>query len=196
MKRIKHVFAFAAIITFVFSGCAKQPAQEIDAAKAAIQAVEDAQGALYAPDELKALRDEFQVAMDEINTQSKKFFKKFGGSKEKLTKIVSDAEAVSAIIPARIEESKAAAEVAMNEAKMAWDEAKALLEKAPRGKGTQADIAAYRADLAGLEEAAKEAMASFEGGDFPAAKDKADAIKEKATSISNEIKAAIEKVRR
>jgi hypothetical protein len=103
---------------------------------------------------------------------------------------------VKALIPVRIEEAKAAAETAMNEAKTGWDEAKALLEKAPRGKGTQADIAAMKSDLAGLESALGEAMTRFDAEDYLGAKERAEAVKEKAVEISDQIKAAIAKVRR
>ena len=45
-----------------------------------------------------------------------------------LAKVVTDADAVKALIPARIEEAKNAAVAAQTESKAAFDEAKALLE--------------------------------------------------------------------
>jgi hypothetical protein len=196
MKNTAKILAVAVTASLVFSSCAKQPGDQIDAAKAAIQAVVSAKGDVYAKDELKKINDDMQSAMVEIAAQSKKFFKKYGGSKEALAKIIADADAVKALIPVRIEEAKAAAETAMNEAKTGWDEAKALLEKAPRGKGTQADIAAMKSDLAGLESALGEAMTRFDAEDYLGAKERAEAVKEKAVEISDQIKAAIAKVRR
>jgi hypothetical protein len=196
MKNVTKILAVAVVAAFVFSSCSKQPSDQIATAQEAIKAVMDAQGDIYAKPELKKLNDDMQAAMDGINAQSKKFFKKYGVSKEALSQIVADAEAVKVVIPARIEEARAAAETAMNDAKTAWDEAKALLEKAPKGKGTQGDIAAMKADLAGLEAAAGEAITSYDAGDFLGAKEKAEAVKEKAVGISDQIKAAIAKVRR
>ena len=196
MKNTIKIAAVAVAAVLVISSCAKQPSGEIDAAKAAIQAIVDAKGDVYAKDELKKLNDDMQAALDGINTQSKKFFKKYGASKETLAKIVADAEAVKTLIPGRIEEAKAAAEMAVNDAKTAWDEAKALLEKAPKGKGTQADIAAMKADLDGLEAALSEAMTDFDAEDYVGAGEKAAAIKATAVGISDQIKAAMAKVRR
>ncbi len=196
MKNAMRFMALAVVAVFIFASCAKQPSEQMDAAKAAVEAIVAAKGDVYAKDELKKLNDDMQTAMDEISGQSKKFFKKYGGAKDMLAQIVTDAEAVKAVIPARIDAAKAAAETALNDAKAAWDEANALLEKAPKGKGTQADIAAMKADLAGLETAAAEAMASLEQEDYFGAKEKADAVKEKSIGISDQIKAAIEKVKR
>ncbi len=196
MKNTVKILSIALTAVLVFSSCAKQPGTEIDAAKAAIQAVVDAKGDIYAQDELKKLNDDMQAAVDGINAQSKKFFKKYGASKEALAQIVADADAVKALLPARIEEAKAVAETALNEAKAAWDEAKAFLEKAPKGKGTQADIAAMKADLAGLETGLGEAITSFDAEDYVGAMEKAGAIKEKAVSISDQIQAAMAKVKR
>ncbi len=196
MKNFFRLFILGVFVVSLFSSCSKQPTEAIDAAKAAVEAASKEGADVYAADELKMLKDDLQAAMDEVNTQDKKFFKSFGTSKEMLAKVQADADALKATIPARKEAAKAAAETALTEAKAAWEEAKTLLEKAPRGKGTKADIEAMKADLAGLETAAGEAMSSFEAGDYFAAKDKAVVIKEKSMAISDEIKAAMEKVKR
>ena len=128
MKNVLKVLALAVLVTFVFTSCAKQPTQLMDQAKAAIQAVETAKGNIYAKDELNKLKADLQAALDEVTAQSKKFFKKYGPAKDMLTKLVADADAVKAQIPARIDEAKKAAEAAINEAKTAYDHAKALLE--------------------------------------------------------------------
>ena len=196
MKNFSRLFILGIFVVSLFSSCAKQPTEGIDAAKAAIAAASNEGADVYAADELKKLNDDLQAAMDEVNTQGKKFFKSFGTAKEMLAKVQADADALKATIPARKEEAKAAAETALTEAKAAWEEAKTLLDKAPKGKGTKADIEAMKADLAGLETAAGEAMASFEAGDYFGAKEKAVVIKEKSMAISDQIKAALEKVKR
>ncbi len=76
------------MVAFVFTSCAKQPTQQMDAAKAAIEAVAQAKGDIYAKDELKKLNDDLTVANDEVTAQSKKFFKKYGKAKEMLAKLV------------------------------------------------------------------------------------------------------------
>jgi hypothetical protein len=195
MKNFMKVLALGLMVVFVFASCAKQPTQQIEAAKAAVDSVVQAKGDVYAQDELKKLNDDLTAANDEVTAASKKFFKKYGKAKEMLTKVVADADAVKALIPARIEEAKNAAVLAQTEAKTAVDEAKALLEKAPKGKGTKADIEAMKADLAGIETSLAEVQTAIDGQDYFGAKDKAVVVKDKAAAISEQVKAAIEKVK-
>ena len=196
MKNIVKGLTLALVIVFAFTSCAKQPTQQMDAAKAAIQAVVDAKGSIYAKDELNKLNGDLQAAMDEVTAQSKKFVKKYGKAKEMLAAVVTNADAAKALIPGRIADAKAAAEAAVNDAKTAWEEAKALLEKAPKGKGTKADIEAMKADLAGLETAMGDVQAAMTAEDYFGAKDKAIVIKEKAVAIAEQVNAAIAKVKR
>jgi hypothetical protein len=195
MKSTMRILALAVVVMFAFTSCAKQPTQQMDAAKAAIQAIEGLKGNVYAKDELNKLKTDLQAALDEVTAQSKKFFKKYGPAKEMLAKIVTDADAVKAKIPGRIEEAKKAAEAAMNEAKAAYDGAKALLEKAPKGKGTKADIEAMKADLAGLEPQMTEIQNAITAEDYFGAKDKAMAVKDKAAAIADQVQKAIDKVK-
>jgi uncharacterized coiled-coil DUF342 family protein len=195
MKNIVKGLALALIVIFAFTSCAKQPTQLMDQAKAAVQSVIDAKGGIYAKDELNKLQGELQAALDAVTAQAKKFFKKYGPAKEMLNKVITDADSVKALVPGRIAEAKAAAETSMNEAKTAVEEAKALLEKAPKGKGTKADIEAMKADLAGLETAMADVTTAMNAEDYFGAKDKADAIKQKAAAITEQINAAIAKIK-
>jgi chromosome segregation ATPase len=195
---MKHFTKFLVLGIFalsLFTSCAKQPTQQIDAAKAAIEAATKEGADVYAPEELKKLNDSMQAAMDEINTQSKKFFKKYGTAKEMLAKVVADTDALKASIPAKKEAAMNAAIQAQTDAKTALDEAKTLLDKAPKGKGTKADIEAMKADLAGLETSYAEIQTAIDSQDYFGASGKAATIKEKAMAISDQIKAAMEKVK-
>jgi hypothetical protein len=196
---MKHFTKFLVLGIFaisLFTSCAKQPTEQIEAVKAAIAAVQAEGADVYAPEELKKLNDSMQAAMDEISTQSKKFFKKFGPAKEMLAGILTEAEAVKAGIPAKKEAAKNAAVLAQTEAKALLDEAKALLDKAPKGKGTKADIEAMKADLAGLDTSFAEIQTAIDGQDYFGASGKAATIKEKAMAISDQVKAAMEKVKK
>jgi hypothetical protein len=196
MKNLMKLSILSLLVVFLFTSCAKQPAQEIDAAKAAIDSVVNAGGNIYAQEELKKLNDDLNAAMEEVNAQSKKLFKRYGNAKEMLAKVTTDAEAVLNLIPDRKEQAKNEALQAMDEAKAAFEEAKALLAKAPVGKGTKADIEALKSDLAGVEALLTEAQAAFDSEDYFGARDKAASIKETAAAISEQVKAAIAKVRR
>ena len=196
---MKHFTKFLVLGIFamsLFTSCAKQPTEQIEAVKAAIAAAQAEGADVYAPEELKKLNDSMQAAMDEIATQSKKFFKKFGPAKEMLAAVVTEAEAVKAGIPAKKEAAKNAAVLAQTEAKAMLDEAKALLDKAPKGKGTKADIEAMKADLAGLDTSFAEIQTAIDGQDYFGASGKAATIKEKAMAISDQVKAAMEKIKK
>ncbi|MGB8953637.1 MAG: hypothetical protein WCC06_13360 [Candidatus Aminicenantales bacterium] len=182
-------------IALVFSGC-KQPTKMMDEAKAAVNDVTKAGADLYAVEELKKLNDDLTVALDEVNTQDQKFFKKFGKSKEILAAVKADAEAMKAALPAKIEAAKNNAITLQSEAQAAIAEAKALLEQAPKGKGTKKDIEALTADLSGVEAAFAEIQTAIDSQDYIGAAGKANTIKEKAVAISDQVKAAIEKIKK
>jgi len=196
MKSFTKFLVLGIFAISLFTSCAKQPTEQIEAVKAAIAAVQAEGADVYAPEELKKLNDSMQAAMDEISTQSKKFFKKFGPAKEMLAAVVTEAEAVKAGIPAKKEAAKNAAVLAQTEAKAMLDEAKALLDKAPKGKGTKADIEAMKADLAGLDTSFAEIQTAIDGQDYFGASGKAATIKEKAMAISDQVKAAMEKIKK
>lgn len=190
MRKIAIFGATGIILAFIMAGCAKPPQQQMDAAKAAVEACKAEGADVYAADEFKKLDDDLQAALDQVTA------KKYKQAREMLIKVAADADALKATIPAKKEEAKNAAMAAQDEARAALDEAKALLEKAPKGKGTKADIEAFTADLKGLEDSFPEIQAAIDKGDFLEAKDKAVAIKDKAASISDQIKQAIEKVQK
>jgi hypothetical protein len=195
MKNIIRLSVLGIVVIFLFASCSK-PQQVMDEAKAAVEAAKIEGADVYAVEELKAMEDSLTAAMDDVEIQSKKFFKSYGDSKDMLAKVKADAEALKASIPEKKEQAMNEALSMMEEAKVAVEEAKAFLEKAPRGKGTKADIDAFTADLKGLEDSLVGVQGVIDGGDYFGALDSAMTIKEKATSISEEIQRAIEKIKK
>lgn len=196
MKNLSRILVLVMVATLVFSGCGKKPVQEMNNAEIAINTVAKDGAEIYTKEELGKLRDELAATREQVDTQSKKFIKKYGKAKETLIRIASDAAALKTTVTARKEEAINNALSVQNEAKMALDEAKTLLEKAPRGKGTRADIAALTADTKALEDSLAEVQQAIDNEDYLGAADKARVIKEKASAISDQIKQAMEKVRR
>ena len=192
MKGLTKNLVLVLAIAVVLTGC-KQPTQLIDDAKAAIEDVTKAGADKYAAGDLQKLNADLTAALDEVNAQDKKFFKKFGTAKEMLTKLKTDVDALKAALPAKIEAAKNAAIQLQSEAKAAIDEAKALLAKAPKGKGTAKDIEAMKAELTGAETAFAEIQTALDAKDYIGAADKAKSIKEKAAAVTSQVKAAIEK---
>ena len=192
MKGLTKNLVLVLAIAVVLTGC-KQPTQLIDDAKAGIEDVTKAGADKYAADDLKKLNTDLTAALDEVNAQDKKFLKKFGTAKEMLTKLKTDVDALKAALPAKIEAAKNAAIQLQSEAKAAIDEAKALLAKAPKGKGTAKDIEAMKAELTGAETAFAEIQTALDAQNYIGAADKAKSIKEKAAAVTSQVKAAIEK---
>jgi tRNA U34 5-carboxymethylaminomethyl modifying GTPase MnmE/TrmE len=195
MKSLMRVLVFGLVVVFLFTSCAKKPTMQMDEAKAAVEAVTK-DGEAYAKDELKALNDSLTAATDAVNAQSKKLFKSYGNAKEMLAKVKTDAEALKPVIAQRKEEAKNNAVAEQANAKTAVEEAATLVAKAPKGKGTRADIEAFKADLKACEDTLVEVQQAIDAENYLGAIEKAKAVTEKAAGISDQIKKAMAKVGR
>jgi hypothetical protein len=194
MKGVLKLMALAMVVVFVLVGCGKQPTEEMNAAKASIDAFIADGAEKYDAAGAKGLNDAMKAAQDEIKVQDGKFFKDYAKAKEILVKAKADADKLKGELAAKKEEAKKNAIAAQEAATAAVAEAKALLDKAPKGKGSKADIEAFKADLKGLEDSMAEVKTAFDAEDFIVAGQKANAIKDKATGIADQVKAAMEKV--
>jgi hypothetical protein len=195
MKSKKSFLMIAGLAMMVFAaGCGKQPVEDITAAKSAVDALVAEGADKYATEELKLANDDLSAAMAEVKAQDEKTFKNYDKAKELLAKAKAAADTAKADVPAKKEQAKAAATAAQEAAKTAVDEATSLLAKAPKGKGTQADIEAMKADVAGLEQSLTEVQSLIDGGDYNAAAEKANPIKDKAAELSAQITEAMAKV--
>jgi hypothetical protein len=182
------------LLILLFAGCSKQPAEDITAAKSSVDGV-IAEGAdKYAPEDAKRINDELATAMDEVKTQDGKIMKNYSKAKEMLVKVKADAEALKAGLAVKKEETKNNALAAQEAAKTTIKEAKTLLAKAPKGKGSKADIEAMKADLKGLEDSLADVQSAMDTEDYASAAEKATSIKEKAAEVSSQVTKAMEKV--
>ena len=189
---VKLLLVVLALSVFLI-GCAKKPETEINNTKAALDGAIQEGAEKYAKEEAKLLNDDLAAAMDEIKVQDEKFFKNYDKAKEMLASVQAKADSLKAEIPARKEKAKNDAQAALDAAKTAVADANALLAKAPRGKGSMADIEALKADAAGLQDSIVEAETLMTSEEYFAAADKANSIKDKAAEVSAQITAALEK---
>jgi len=195
MKNWVKLLGLGVLVVFFLASCSK-PTTEMDAAKAAVEAAINEGADIYASQELETLQADLTAAMDTVEAKSKKFFKSYGDAKEMLAAVATKAGELKASIPAKKEEAKNAAMAALDAATAAVEEAKMLLADAPKGKGTKADIEAFTSDLQGLEAMMPEVQAKIDGEDFFGASESATVIKEKAAGISEQIKLAMEKIKK
>ena len=194
MKNMLKLLALSMVMIFLLVGCAKLPTEEINAAKASVDAVVAEGAQKFAAEDAKKLNDSMQAAQDEIKVQDGKTFKDYAKTKELLAKVKADAETLKAGLAAKKEEAKKNAAAAQEAAKASVADAKALLAKAPKGKGSKADIEALKADLKGIEDSMAEIKTANDSEDYNVAIEKSNAVKGKAAAISDQIKKAMEKV--
>ena len=194
MKKIVGLLALGLLVAVLFAGCAK-PEAEIANAEAAINAAIKDGANVYSKAELQQVQNDLRAAMDEVNAQSKKLFKSYGKSKQLLLAATQKAEEVKAGIPARKEKAKNDAITALGEVRTVLDSTKVMLDKAPKGKGTKADLEAMTADFVGLEDMYLKAQSKIQTEDFFGALDQARLIKQRAAGIANQVQQAIDKVK-
>lgn len=189
------VLALALTLTAGVTACSKPPAEEIAAVKTAVDAVVAEGAEKYAPEEFKALQDAMTAAMDEVKAQEGKMFGgKYDKAKELLAQVQTSAVAVQEKAVAAREAMATEVVTIKDTATTGLAELQALLANAPVGKGSEADLEAIRADVAGLETTLAEVQPLIDGGDFAGAKEKAEAISAKVAEITAEIQAAQSKV--
>ncbi len=194
-KRTIIYVALVIMISALLLGCSKKPEQELTDSKAALEAVVAEGGEKYAKEEVNLINTEMTAAQDEMAVQDGKFFKNYDKTREMLAQVKAKAEALKAEIPARKEKARTDAQAAVDAATTAVTDAKALMEKAPKGKGTMADLEALNADLQGLESALTETQTLMTNEDYFEALDKANGIKDKAAEVSTQVNEALEKVK-
>ncbi len=174
--------------------CAKPPQAEIDAANAALDSAKNAEAEIYAPDDLKAAQTAISDMQAELDVQQGKFalFRSYEKAKELANAAKEAGDKAKNAAETKKQEVKAEAETLFSEVKASLTEATDLMKKAPKGKGTQADLAALQADLDSVQPMIDEAQASFDGGKFMDAKTKLEEAKAKVTSVKDAINQAIE----
>jgi hypothetical protein len=177
----------------VAAGCASPPQADIDAAKAALQQATSAGASEYAADSLKAAQDANAALEAELKVQQDKFsmFRSYSKAAELATAAKLAGEKAQQDAVAGKEAAKTAASAAIDEAKTALAQATDLLSKAPKGKGTAADLEALKTDLTGAESTIGEATTAFTAERYLDAKAKAEAAKTAAGNVTAAVEAAI-----
>lgn len=197
MKNLLKYFTYGLLVMFILVGCAKQPSGDINAAQKAVEDLKATGAEKYIPEDTKKVDDSLAAALNEIKAQDDKFAlsRNYDKAKQMLAQVKADAEKVKVDIAAKKEEAKKNALAGQQAARASVKEAKALLAKAPMGKGARADIEALKGDIKGLEDSVPELQQLIDKEDYAVAIDKAKAIKEKAEGVSNQIKEAMKKVK-
>jgi hypothetical protein len=192
MRKMMAVLPFVFVLVLMV-GCAKPPQDAINAAMAAMDAAKPL-ASEYATSSLQAAEDAKAALDAELKAQEDKFalFRSYKKADELVADLKAKSEKAAADAAAGQEQAKNDATTAISSATTALTDAKALLDKAPKGKGTAADLEAMKADLTAAESTINDANAALSGGNYKDAKAKADAAASSAASVTSQIQAAIE----
>jgi len=181
-------------VALVGAGCAKPPTEAVAGAKEALQKAVGAEAADYAPAELQQAQDAMASLDAELTAQEGRFaltrtYEKAG---QLATAARTAAESAATAAAAGREAARNEATIAIESLRASVDEVKLLLEQAPKGKGTAADLEAMKSDLAAIESSLGELDQSMGQGHFKDASVKARAALDSANTIKADITAAME----
>ena len=192
--RINWIVCVMAVMVLFVTGCSKAPQAEIDAAKAALEQAAVAEADVYATEEYGAAEEAMKQLEAELTVQEEKssLFRRYGKAKELAAEVTTASATAADAAVAGKAQVQAEATDAIAATRELLAEVQAMLAKAPRGKGTQADLAAMKADLEGVATALDEADAALAAGGFMQAQTGADAAREVLEQVQADITAAIE----
>jgi hypothetical protein len=192
MKYVKIAVLMIAVLGLL--ACAKPPQADIDAAKASLETAKTAEADIYAPESLKAAEDAISAVQTEVDAQAAKFalFRSYEKTKELVAAAKTAADKAKTDADTKKAEVKNEATQLIEAAKAELAAAQDLMKKAPKGKGSKADIEALQGDLNTVQPMIDDAQASFNAGKFMDAKNKAMSAKDKGTSVKDAITKAIE----
>lgn len=193
MKKAR-MYVLGAVALVAVSACGKIPQEELNATKASLDTLVTNGVDKFAPEDAKAFNSQMEAINQEIKVQEEKMFKDYDKTKQMLAQLKAQADGFKPKLDQIKEQQKADANNALNDAGMAISEAKGLLETAPVGKGSKADIEAMKMDVKGLEESLPEVQNAISSEDYKSAIEKAGNIRAKAGEISAEVQAAMERM--
>lgn len=185
------------LCAMLLAGCAKPPAEQIDAAEKALKDAQMSGAATYSAQEYAKLEASVTAMKKEVTDQDGKFalFRDYGKAEQLAVSAKTDSELVKADAVKKKEEAKAGALQAQQVAQEAVKSAVELVAGAPVGKD-RAALEAIKNDVEALKASLNQIQLAIDKEDYPAAQAQAKAIHDKGQSVSAELKNALAKVGR
>jgi hypothetical protein len=173
----------------VLAGCAHEPTADIDAAKHALDEARQAQAAEYAPQSWTAAQDAESKLQAELDAQEQRWsaLRSYTIASQLAASTRQAAERSRDEAMAGKEKAKSEASTMMAQARDEAAHAQAAVTTAPRGKGTEADLASMKSDATSIDGTLQEMQQAFDAGDYIGAKTKAQAAIDAAKKIEDEI---------
>jgi len=188
------VLSLVAVGLLVFAGCGKPPETEIGAADQSLGEARTAQASEYAPESLKAAEDARAQLDAELKAQEDKFalFRSYDKATELAASAKQAADRAKTDAVEGRERAREEASAMIAQLRTSVLEVQQLLDSAPKGKGTEADLAVLRSDLTGVETAIAEMDTAFAEEQYLESISKAEAAKQSVDAIRGEIERAME----
>ena len=191
MKKISVLAVIAGLALFS-AACAKEPTEALTSARTALEAAKTAGAADYAPDALAAAQTAAAALDAEVKAQSEKFSltRSYTKTAELATAAKAAADAAAAAAVSGKEQMKVEATALVAGVRSSVEAAKAALAKAPKGKGSAADLEAMKGDVTGVETSLADMDAALANGNYKDAKVKAEAAKQTLDKVVADVQAA------
>ncbi len=193
MKGITRYLLFGFLLLSALTACSKQPVQEINAAKAAVDSAMAEGAEKYSPAEAKKVNDALIAATNEVKKEDNKFFKNYKKAKEMLSDVKTDADNLRSGLAAKKEEAKKKAIAAEESAQAAVSKAKESLTNAMKSAKADLDIEVLSNNVKGLDDSLAEIRKLLSTEDYTTAIEKANALREKAEGMAEEAGKSAEK---
>jgi hypothetical protein len=192
MKRVLLGLPALAGIALLTVSCAKEPTEALTAARAAMDQAKAAQASDYAPASFSEAETAFAGLDAELKAQGEKFAltRSYVKAAELATAAKAAADKAAADAVTGKEAMKAEATTLIAGVRTSLDTAKKALAKAPKGKGSAADIEAMKSDVAAVEASLGEMDSALSTGRYKAAKAKAETAKASLDKITADVEAA------
>jgi len=196
MKILRNVgwVVVLAVSVLAAAGCAKEPAEQIQAATAAIEEARVAQASDYAPESLTAAEDAKAALEAELAAQGDRFalFRSYDKANELAAAATTAGQKARQDAEAGRERMRQEAADQIAELKVAIEEVRTMLASAPRGKGSAADLAVLQTDLTTIETSLSETESSFAAERYLDSKASAEAARQQAEQIRAAIQEAMD----
>lgn len=182
-----------ALVLVLVSGCAKVPQQEIDGAKAALDAAKTAEADRYATSEFNAANDSLQAALALVETQNSRLsvLRNYDHATVRLNAVTAAANTVRDEAINRKEGVRQEVQTLLADIRMALVDAQRLIAAAPTGKEGRVVLNTMKGELATLETSLTQVTDLMTSGDYLTAREKAEVFKSKVLSIEDELRTAI-----
>jgi len=191
LRRTLVPFTLAALLV---TGCAKPPAEQIEAAEKAVKEAQQSGAGTYTAEEYAKLEGILAALKKEVGDQDGKFalFRDYGKVEQLASSAKVDGERITIEAVKKKEEAKAAALQAQQVAQEAVKSTQDLVDKAPVGKD-RAALEAIKTDAQALKSLLNQVQISLDKEDYPAAQAQAKAIHDMSQTVSAEIQNALAK---